>query len=704
MTRRDLLSTAAALSVSQALRGAEEKFPGTHYRDYSRCLPDYLRSLAAEAYERRNGEIRKLTSAPAIQARQKWVEQTFWRLTGGKPVSTPLHVQKTGGFDRAGYRFERLVYQSQPELYVAANLYVPTGGSPPYPGILFQMGHTPNGKAGDSYQRCCQALARLGYIVLAFDPMGQGERIYYPDASGMRSRLRSADEEHTHPGRQMLLLGDTVTRMQVWDAMRSLDVLASHPKVDPARLASTGQSGGATVTMLQLAVDNRLAAAAVCSGNTENLACANFNPPGSTDDAEQNFVHSGPVGFDRWDLFYPFAPKPLLITISDKDKFGTYSPNYVASGWEEYGKLKRVYEVLGRPDHLAWSDTPLPHGLSYDSRLQVYNFFEHHLKGSERKIDEEPEVSPEPDQQLWASKSGNVVKALGGQTPFSLNRSRVSSKTPVPLDKLVFSDRPPGGLPATVLSRVPSRGISIAALDIASAPGVSLPAWLFAPRQADAAKPLLIMLNAGGRNVYWHEQEIYQQLARHGYTVCAADIRGIGDMAPEYGRGASGYQGSHHNEENYAWASLMLGKPLLGQWVTDVLALVKALQEPGRRIALHANGRLTVPAAIAAALDPSIESLYLSDGLVSFQSILETEQYSVPLANFCMSFVKHTDLPAIVSDIAPRRVTLAGMLNAAGKSMDAATVRQAYSDADAKGCLTVREKADWTFRELLAGA
>ena len=138
--------------------------------------------------------------------------------------------------------------------------------------------------------------------------------------------------------------------MQVWDAVRSLDYLAAHPLVDPKRLASTGQSGGGTQTMHLLAADDRLAAAVVCSGNTENVACANFNPPGSTDDAEQDFVYSGPVGFDRWDVFYPFAPKPLLITVSDKDSFGTYSSNYISSGWEEFQKLRKVYALAGKTE------------------------------------------------------------------------------------------------------------------------------------------------------------------------------------------------------------------------------------------------------------------------------------------------------------------------------------------------------------------
>ena len=68
---------------------------------------------------------------------------------------------------------------------------------PPFPGVPFQMGHSANGKAAETYQKCCQGLARLGYLVLAFDPMGQGERIYCPRPGGVVSRLRSPTDEHT---------------------------------------------------------------------------------------------------------------------------------------------------------------------------------------------------------------------------------------------------------------------------------------------------------------------------------------------------------------------------------------------------------------------------------------------------------------------------------------------------------------------------
>src|SRR5438445_11399430 len=86
--------------------------------------------------------------------------------------------------------------------------------------------------------------------------------------------LPIADDEHTRPGKQMLLLGDTSTRLQAWDAIRSLDYLASLPMVDAKRIGGTGQSGGATLSMMLMATDDRLAAVVEFSGNTENVACA----------------------------------------------------------------------------------------------------------------------------------------------------------------------------------------------------------------------------------------------------------------------------------------------------------------------------------------------------------------------------------------------------------------------------------------------
>src|ERR1700693_5307701 len=151
---------------------------------------------------------------------------------GGSAGLTALVPADLFAASRDGYRLEKVVYESRPRVFVTANLYVPSTGKPPYPGVLFQMGHSLLGKGYASYQKCCQGLARLGYLVLAFDPMGQGERIYYPDASGHSTLRTSADDEHSHPGKQMLLVGDTASQFQLWDAVRSVDYLASQPLVE----------------------------------------------------------------------------------------------------------------------------------------------------------------------------------------------------------------------------------------------------------------------------------------------------------------------------------------------------------------------------------------------------------------------------------------------------------------------------------------
>ena len=88
---------------------------------------------------------------------------------------------------------------------------------------------------------------------------------------------------------------------------------------------------------------------------------------------------------------------------------------------------------------------------------------------------------------------------------------------------------------------------------------------------------LVIVLEPGGRNA-WHESELYNRLAAEGCVVCAPDLRGIGDMAPEFSRGAARHARPHNSEEDYAWASLILGRPLAGQRVTDILSIVKGLR------------------------------------------------------------------------------------------------------------------------------
>ncbi len=669
MTRRTLFGLVGAA----ALRGQE-----IHYREYARCLPDYLTSLADAAYARRNARIAALHTPADIRGYQAWARTTFQKLAGGLPRPAALNTRTVGGFERTGYRVEKLVYETRPGLIVPANLYLPKQGRPPYPGVLFQMGHSNDGKGYTYYQRCCQGLAQLGYIVLAFDPMGQGERTAYPIKGGWLTRLPSADDEHTVPGRQMLLVGETATGMQLWDAIRSLDVLASHPQVDPRKLGATGQSGGGTLTMMLASADDRLAAAVVCSGNTENFAAHPFLPPGSTDDAEQNFPGSGPLGFDRWDLLWPMAPKPLLIAASARDFFGTYSPSYETSGREEFQKLSRAYTVMGAADRLRYIETPLPHGLSYSLRVAVYDWFERHLKQTGRTISEEPPTAPESEQTLWCGPTGNTARDFGARTPYQMVRTAAESiRTPEQLPDLRrLLEMETAGAPARLEVRGRTRyaDCDVEAVEVNTAANVWAPAWLFLPRRPWTR--LLLAIEPSGRNLRWHEDDLYAQIAAAGIAVCAADVRGVGDLDPQYGPGAAGYVQQHHKEENYAWASLILGRNLLGQRTTDILRVAQALaaEYPRALVTVAARDKMTVPALCAAALEPRIARLYLAGHLVSWRALLAGESYSHPFADFVPGVLQATDLPQIARSLAPRPVTVAGAVDASGDPVPRAQI------------------------------
>jgi hypothetical protein len=248
----------------------------------------------------------------------------------------------------------------------------------------------------------------------------------------------------------------------------------------------------------------------------------------------------------------------------------------------------------------------------------------------------------------------------------------------------------------TVLKRVPSSDADIEALEISSEPGVTLPAWLFLPKRADPEKPLLILLEPAGKLGRWHEGELYQTLAGQGFAVCVPDLRGVGDLRPAFGRGAAQTARTHNSEEEYAWSSLILGRPLLGQRVTDMLSVLHAIRRhpavAGKRVVVAAQGKMTVPALFAALLDSDWSGLYLSGGLVSFRSLVETEQYDYPFANFVPGIAGYMDLPEIVRAVAPKKVVLAGTVNAAGRMLGPTVERKMYEGADH---VVVLDRAAW---------
>lgn len=174
-------------------------------RDYWNDWPRYLTAKMNDARSRRLAELSAMQTEPAVRARIEKIQSTVWRLIGGPFEKTPLKAQIIGTIGRGAYRIEKVIFESRPEVFVTANLYIPNRHQPPYPGIIHPLGHAENGKASYTYQYVSQTLARKGYMVLPFDLFGQGERLQYLGAHTRKS-LYGPTGEHDQAGRSMLLL------------------------------------------------------------------------------------------------------------------------------------------------------------------------------------------------------------------------------------------------------------------------------------------------------------------------------------------------------------------------------------------------------------------------------------------------------------------------------------------------------------------
>ena len=159
-----------------------------------------------------------------------------------------------------GFQIEKLIFESLPGVYVTALVYVPEDGNKTHPGILVPVGHATNGKI--HYQALCQRLVKRGYVVICWDPPGQGERSQFWDAKAGKSRYNLICAEHAVLGNLAYLAGTNLARWEVWDGIRAVDYLLTRPDVDPERINITGTSGGGFQAAHIAALDRRIKVAA----------------------------------------------------------------------------------------------------------------------------------------------------------------------------------------------------------------------------------------------------------------------------------------------------------------------------------------------------------------------------------------------------------------------------------------------------------
>lgn len=232
---------AASPAVGAAPSDGREAAPAPHVAPlnrFPRMVQEHYVRLVREA-ERAGNEARAALKTKAdaeryVASARERVKASF----GPFPEKTPLNARVTGVVERDGYEIEKVIFESRPGFLVTANLYVPTNRQGPRPGVVGSCGHSANGKAAGTYQSFAQGLARLGYVCLIFDPVGQGERLQYAGA-GRKPTIGAGVSEHLMAGNQQFLVGDFLGSWRAWDALPTgrggLPGYPSFPTASPRR-------------------------------------------------------------------------------------------------------------------------------------------------------------------------------------------------------------------------------------------------------------------------------------------------------------------------------------------------------------------------------------------------------------------------------------------------------------------------------------
>ncbi len=404
------------------------------------ALTNQLDALAAQQTAARRATIAQIHTKQQAIARQQKVRARMIALLGGPwPEHSALNPRITGASDHEGIHIERLLFDSQPNFPVTALLYLPQHTTK-LPAILMAPGHSPAGKAGDA--SFALAFAHRGFAVLSYDPIGQGERLQYPDpANPGHTLLKAPTGEHGEAGLQPTLIGDALARYFLIDAVRATDYLLTRPEIDAHRIGAFGCSGGGLMTALTAALDTRIAVAGIACFTTSFDTLLPSIGPQDSEQSTPNFIASG-LDFPDWSEL--FAPKPYAIIATTEDMF----PFAGAQSTEK--ESRAFYTLFNASDNLAFITGPGHHGNLRPILPQILDFFTTHLhptptsnvssrpersaverpaaEAAARPAGPPPPALPPSDTQV--TPTGQVATSYPTtETIFNLNLKRFAEKT-----------------------------------------------------------------------------------------------------------------------------------------------------------------------------------------------------------------------------------------------------------------------------------
>ena len=672
------------------------------YSDVKNTLYRHLSNEALKLLEERRNLVSELNTRQQWKLYRSSVRETLMEIVGPFPEKTPLQPRVTGTLQRPEFTVEKIIYESQPQFYVTAALFLPKERSEPAPAIIYTSGHTPLAFRSEAYQQNIINLVRKGFVVLAVDPVGQGERMQYLDETG--EPQLGPTSEHSYAGAQALLAGSSLARYMIWDGIRSVDYLMTRPEVDPERIGITGRSGGGTQAAYIAAFDDRITASAPENYITSfSWLLRSIGPQ----DAEQNFSRSIASGIDHPELLLAHAPDPALMITTTRDFFS------IQGSRETFDEVSGYYRSTENPDAFTMVEDDHGHGSTVANREAMYRFFQEalDLPGPADDL----EVSLFTVEELQVTETGQVVTSLGGETLFSLNQKE-SQRLTEDLERQrgemgrylrevdrqarqLSGYRDPVPESPFFTGRYQREGYSVEKYFIKGEGDYPLPYLLFRPdpskeQDFQEQSELILWIHPEGKQAGAEPGGEIEQLVHQGYTVAAPDLPGTGELGPGLPRGDSYINNVSYN---VLFAANQIGRSITGLRAGDINRLAMTLiaegqsgaagervtgtdtgehpsglamaeggpagavsgnaRRPDRGIVLIAHSTLTPDALHAAAFSDHFSHLVLTDPLSSWSHLVNTEWYDARWAHSLVpGALTAYDLQDLVALAAPEQL------------------------------------------------
>ena len=584
-------------------------------------------------------EARRITDAAAqeISSKDTWEKIREQRrketleMLGLDPLPprTPLKVQITGVIDQPEYTIEKIAFESMPQVFATANLYIPKQRDGPLPTVVYVCGHaySPHGNKV-MYQRHPITFARHGYVAMIIDSIQIAETfaLYH----GILN-----NEMYDWYSR-----GYTPAGVEVWNVIRALDYLETRPEVDKTRFGITGRSGGAAMSWFSAAVEPRIKVTVPVMGNSTYAANVEANTQRRHCDCMfvinshmHDMMHQGALIAPR-PLYMMHGRQDLLFPIPGYEEFErTVGKLYASHGGSE--KFKNLVVDTGHKDSdllrgeaIKWFDRWLKQipereiDLSYTDlpgeQLAVFagnppkdaqNYRVH------RMLIPDPQPRSFATKQAWEERREELLKVLSKQSLF-----RSFPATDSALNIRAGLIEAPSGFESLQFESEPAVAIQVLYRKAEETPG-----------------PALLYIASDGEDFQAIHDTLRQVTRSKTNPLMIVYPRGIGEVSWDKKFWKDTLRNSMH-----------VGRTVDSMRLWDVLRAVEVLAKQGVNppIATLGIGDAGILGLYAALLDHRIGEVMLINPPATHRD-----------GPIFLDVLRHADLPEVASLLAPRRLT-----------------------------------------------